>query len=59
MDKPMLIIEAPELSDEAATIVRDFLYDIASVFESHYYHRRKRHYQRSVSRPFFNETPEE
>lgn len=45
MDKPVLIIEAPELNDEAATIVLDFLQDILNAFDSHVYYQRQRNKQ--------------
>ncbi len=59
MDKPVLVIEAPELSDEAAAVVRDFLFDLVNAFESHYYHKRKRYYQQSENRKCSHESPEE
>lgn len=45
MDKPVLIIEAPELDDEAATTVLDFLQDILNAFDSHVYYQRQRNKQ--------------
>jgi hypothetical protein len=59
MDKPVLIIEAPELNDEAATIVLDFLQDILNAFDSHVYYQRQRNKQllHRVSRR--NKAPED
>lgn len=45
MDKPVLVIEAPELTDEAAAIVLDFLQDLINSFEAHFYYRLKRRKQ--------------
>jgi hypothetical protein len=45
MDKPVLIIEVPELNDDAATIVLDFLQDILNAFDSHVYYQRQRNKQ--------------
>jgi len=45
MDKPVLIIEAPELNDEAATIVLDFLQDILNAFDAHVYYQRQQNKQ--------------
>ena len=35
----------PELSDEAAALVLDFLYDLITDFESAYAHQIRRHHQ--------------
>ena len=35
----------PELSDEAAALVLDFLYDLVTDFESAYAHQIRRHHQ--------------
>ena len=43
MDKPVIIIEAPELNDEAVTSVYQFLQDLVLAFESHYYLQLVRH----------------
>lgn len=45
MDKPVLVIEAPELNDEAAAIVLDFLQEFINAFDVHFYHRLQRHKQ--------------
>lgn len=37
MDKPVLIIEAPELDDDGAASVYHFLQELVLAFESHYY----------------------
>jgi hypothetical protein len=41
MDKPVLIIEAPELDDDAADRVLDFLQELINAFDVHYYFRKK------------------
>lgn len=46
MDKPVIIIEAPELNDQGVAHVRAFLHEIILAFESHYYHRLRRYHCR-------------
>jgi hypothetical protein len=43
MDRPVLLIEAPILSDDAAASVMDFLQALILAFESHYYPQLRRH----------------
>jgi hypothetical protein len=43
MDKPVILIEAPELDDEGVANVRAFLHEIALSFELHYRHRLLRY----------------
>jgi hypothetical protein len=43
MDKPVLIIDAPDLSKEAVEGVQDFLQELMNAIDSHYYFRRKYH----------------
>lgn len=43
MDKPVLMIQAPKLSDEAAVICHDFFYTLIEAFEGYYYHQIERH----------------
>ena len=45
MDKAVLIIEAPELSDEGVESVKNFLHDLILTFEAHYFHRLQRYSQ--------------
>lgn len=45
MDKPILIIEAPELDDKTAIIVLDFLQDILNAFDAHFYYQRQQNRQ--------------
>lgn len=45
MDKPVLIIKAPELNDEAATIVLDFFQNILNAFDAHVYYQRQQNKQ--------------
>lgn len=44
MDKPVIIIEAPELDDRGVANVRAFLYEILLAFDSHYYHRLREYH---------------
>ena len=46
MDKPVLIIEMPELDDEAAVGVQQFFQELTNAFESHYLRQIKRYYRR-------------
>ncbi len=43
--KPPLLIDSPELSDEAAAVVLNFLYALATAFEKHYYAQLRRYYE--------------
>lgn len=45
MDKPLLIIEMPELSDEAVIGIHQFLEEIREAFESHYFYQMQRYYR--------------
>lgn len=45
MDKPVLIIELPELSDEAVSEIHNFLQEFRDGFESHYIGQLRRYYQ--------------
>ena len=45
MDKSILMIEVPELSDEAIVTIHDFLHEVVMAFESYYCHKLKRYYQ--------------
>lgn len=45
MDKPVLILEMPELDDETAIILQQFLQDFTNAFEAHYLSQIKRYYQ--------------
>lgn len=36
MDRPVLIIEAPELDEKTANSVQNFLHELVLAFESHY-----------------------
>ncbi len=40
-----LLPNPPELSDEAAAIITEFLFDIAMAVELHYSHQLRRHYR--------------
>jgi len=46
MDKSVLIIEMPELDDEAAVGFQQFLQELTNAFESHYLHQIKRYYRK-------------
>jgi len=45
VDKPVLIIDVPELSDETVAGVRDFLQELMAAFDSHYFSQLQRHYR--------------
>jgi hypothetical protein len=45
VDKPVLIIDLPELSDEAVVGVRDFLEALMESFDSHYFSQLQRYYR--------------
>jgi hypothetical protein len=45
MDKPVLIIEMPELSNESVVSILDFLQEIMNAFECHYDNQIKQHYR--------------
>jgi len=47
MDNPVIIIDAPELSDEGVASVMAFLHEIILAFESHYMHQLNKHHCRS------------
>ena len=46
MDKPVLIIEMPELSYEQTAGVEDFLHALIKTFENHYARQLREYYQR-------------
>ncbi len=46
MDRPSLLFaDAPDLTDEAASGILDFLYEVTTAFENRYYAQLKRHDQ--------------
>lgn len=45
MDRPVLIIEMPELNDEAAVNFQLFLQTLMNAFENHYHSQIKRYYE--------------
>jgi hypothetical protein len=45
VDNPVLIIEMPNLSDEAVVALQDFLFEVINTFESQYSSQIKRYYQ--------------
>jgi hypothetical protein len=47
MDKPVLLIEAPELDDKEAASAYCFLQELLLGFESHYYPQLRRAFQKS------------
>jgi hypothetical protein len=59
MDKPVLIVEVPELSDEAVTGIYDFLQEITLAFESRYLHQLRRYHRDSSYHQTFNPSTEE
>ena len=59
-DQPVMLLFPPDLSDEAAAAVGDFLHEVVCSFERHYAGQLRRHYdaleqfaqeQRKVVRP--------
>lgn len=46
MDKPVLIIEMPELNDEAITALRNFIHELLISFEAHYFHKLQRYHDK-------------
>ena len=59
MEKDVLIIDAPELSDEGAASVNTFLQEFILAFESHYLYQLHRHHKRLRDDPPLNEWAEE
>jgi hypothetical protein len=47
VDKPVFIIEMPELTDEQCDTVQNFLWDALRAFESQYFHQLQRYHQLS------------
>lgn len=39
MDKPVLIVDLPELDDNALAGLQNFLQELMIAFEAHYFHR--------------------
>ena len=46
MDNPVLIIEMPDLSDEAVARLEEFFHAVINTFENQYSFQLKRHYQK-------------
>ena len=46
MNKSVLIIDMPELSDEAIALIQEFLQDLATSFESQHIIPIRRYYRR-------------
>lgn len=47
MDKPVFIIEMPDLDDKAVAGVQDFLWELVMSFESRYFHQLQRYHRQS------------
>ena len=46
MDTPsLMLVEPPELTDETASEILDFLYQLVNAFENQYRSQLRRHYQ--------------
>ena len=45
MDKPILLIELPKLSDEAVIGIHHFLEEFREAFESHYFYQMQQYYR--------------
>ncbi len=43
--RSMLFVDPPDLSDESASDMLDFLYEITTAFENHYGAQLRRYYQ--------------
>ena len=41
----LLFVDPPDLSDETASEILDFLYELATAFENHYAAQLRRYYQ--------------
>lgn len=54
----LLIIDAPELSDEGASNMLDFIHTFMDAFESHYYCQLQCYYHRRRCEPSFCELAE-
>lgn len=58
MDRPVIIIDAPELDDKTTVCVQNFLHELLLAFEGHYLHQLKRAHQHAnvrVNIPGFND----
>ena len=50
VDRPSLFFaDAPDLTDEAASGILDFLYEVTTAFENRYYAQLKRHDQQCAA----------
>jgi len=58
MERDVLIIDAPELSDEGAASVNNFLQEFILAFESHYLCQLHRYHKRFKDDPPFHEFAE-
>ena len=45
---PLILNNAPELSDEAASQFLDMLYELATAVENHYFHQLRRYHEPSI-----------
>ncbi len=41
----LMFVDPPELTDDAAAEVLDFLFELTNAFENHYLEQLRRHYQ--------------
>lgn len=48
MDKPVLMIEMPELNTESVILVHNFLESLLHSFEAHYFNQIRDHYRSSI-----------
>jgi hypothetical protein len=53
MDKPVLIIELPELKDEGVVSIHNFLQEFMNAFEAHYFHLLRRHDEKNNEEVLF------
>lgn len=45
----MLLIDPPEVSDEAASEILNFLYELVNAFEDHYANQLRRYHETNTS----------
>lgn len=55
MEQPVLVIDAPELSDEGVASVNHFLQEFIQAFENHYYNQILRYHKKCRDEPLEND----
>lgn len=46
---PMLLVDPPEVSDEVASEILNFLYELVNAFEDHYANQLRRYHETNTS----------